>query len=90
MAAKPSFCGLPKTPPAANAPGSEFEGVYGYYAVRDPKPGAKVYARFSDPDTKLDDELPIYMAGLLLRLGPRLFCCRNCEMWRVREVDGTH
>lgn len=68
---------------------SEFEGVYGYYAVRDPKPGAKVYARFSDPDTKLDDELPIYMAGHYYGSG-RVFFVASGEMWRVREVDETY
>ncbi len=26
-----------------------FDGVYGYYSVKDPKPGARVYARFSNP-----------------------------------------
>ena len=34
----------------ARPPGRAFDGVYGYYAVKDPKPGARVYARFSDPE----------------------------------------
>ena len=64
----------------------EFAGVFGYYAVKDPKPGARIYARFSDPDTKLDDELPIYMAGHFYGSG-RVFFMASCEMWRIRELD---
>ncbi len=64
----------------------EFAGVYGYYAVKDPKPGARIYARFSDPDTKIDGELPIYMAGHFYGSG-RVFFMASCEMWRIRELD---
>ncbi|MFO0904119.1 MAG: hypothetical protein U0939_14040 [Pirellulales bacterium] len=63
-----------------------FEGVFGYYAVKDPKPGAKVYARFGDPDTALDDALPIYMAGHIYGSG-RVFFQASGEMWRIRAVD---
>ena len=65
---------------------ASFEGVYGYYAVRDPKPGARVYARFSDPETAIDDELPIYMAGHLYGAG-RVFFQASGEMWRLRAHD---
>lgn len=68
---------------------SEFEGVYGYYAVKDPKPGARVYARFADPDTAIDGELPIYMAGHFYGSG-RVFYMASGEMWRVRAVDDTY
>lgn len=64
----------------------EFAGVYGYYAAKDPKPGARVYARFSDPDTAIDDELPIYMAGHFYGSG-RVFFQASGEMWRIRELD---
>lgn len=67
----------------------EFAGVYGYYAVKDPKPGARVYARFSDPDTKIDDELPIYMAGHFYGSG-RVFFMASCEMWRIRDLDDSY
>ena len=40
-----------------------FEGVYGYYAVKDPKPAARVYANFSDPNTSIDGDLPIYLTS---------------------------
>jgi hypothetical protein len=64
----------------------EFAGVYGYYAVKDPKPGARVFARFSDPDTAIDGELPIYMAGHFYGSG-RVFFQASCELWRIRELD---
>lgn len=68
---------------------SQFEGVFGYYAVKDPKPGARVYARFSDPDTALDNELPIYFAGHFYGSG-RVFFMASGEMWRVRSVEDTY
>ncbi|HUE73626.1 MAG TPA: VWA domain-containing protein [Pirellulaceae bacterium] len=67
----------------------EFAGVYGYYAVKDPKPGARIYARFSDPETKIDGELPIYMAGHFYGSG-RVFFLASCEMWRIRELDDRY
>lgn len=68
---------------------SEFAGVYGYYAVKDPKPGARIYARFSDPDAMIDNELPIYMAGQFYGSG-RVFFLASGEMWRVREVSDAY
>ena len=65
---------------------ASFEGVYGYYAVRDPKPGARVYSRFSDPETAIDEVLPIYMAGHLYGAG-RVFFQASGEMWRLRAID---
>lgn len=63
-----------------------FGGVYGYFAVKDPKPGARVYARFSDPDTSIDGELPIYMAAHFYGSG-RVFFQASSELWRIRELD---
>ncbi len=68
---------------------SQFDGVFGYYAVKDPKPGATIYARFSDPDTALDNELPIYFASHFYGAG-RVFFMASGEMWRVRSVDDTY
>ena len=64
----------------------EFAGVYGYYAVKDPKPGARVLSRFSDPDALIDNELPIYMASQYYGSG-RVFFQASGEMWRLRAVD---
>ncbi len=66
-----------------------FEGVYGYYAVKDPKPGARVFARFSDPDTEIDGVLPIYMAGHFYGAG-RVFFQASGEMWRLRAVRDNY
>ncbi len=68
---------------------SQFEGVYSYYAVKDPKPGATVYARFSDPQTAIDDQLPIYIAGQFYGAGRVLFMGSG-EMWRLRGVDNVY
>jgi hypothetical protein len=65
---------------------SSFEGVYGFYKAKDPKPGARVFARFSDPQTSVDSELPIYMAGHFYGAG-RVFFQASGEMWRLRAVD---
>lgn len=68
---------------------SQFEGVSGYYAVKDFKPAARVYARFSDPDTALENVQPIYMAGQFYGSG-RVFFMASGEMWRVRAVDDVY
>lgn len=68
---------------------SQFEGVFGYYAVKDPKPGARIYARFGDPDTAIDGTLPIYLAGHFYGAG-RVFFQASGEMWRVRAVDDNY
>ena len=61
----------------------------GYYAVKDAKQGARVYARFGDPDTAIDNTQPIYMAGQFYGSG-RVFFMASGEMWRVRAVDDTY
>ncbi len=70
---------------------NDFEGVYGYYAVNEPKPAAAVYARFSDESTRggPNDVLPIYLAGQFYGAG-RVFFQASGEMWRIREVDTNY
>ena len=80
------FLWLEDNPLDSEATWKSFAGVYGYYAVKDPKPGARVYARFSNPETSLDGDLPIYLAGQLYGAG-RVFFQASGEMWRVRAVD---
>jgi hypothetical protein len=67
----------------------QFEGVSGYYAVKDQKLGAKIYSRFGDPDTAIDGVQPIYMAGQFYGSG-RVFFMASAEMWRINEVDDTY
>jgi hypothetical protein len=68
---------------------TSFRGVYGYFAVKDAKPGATVYARYSDPNTAIDGQLPIYLAGQFYGAG-RVFFQASGEMWRVRAADETY
>ncbi|MCA9198728.1 MAG: hypothetical protein KDA87_14365 [Planctomycetales bacterium] len=68
---------------------SEFDGVYGYAAVKDIKPGTKVYGYFSDPDTEIDGQLPVLMAGQFFGAG-RVFYLGSGEMWRLRELDDAY
>ena len=65
---------------------AQFEGVFGYYAVNDPKPGADVLANFGDPETAIDDSFPIYLASHFYGAG-RVFFQASGEMWRVRRLD---
>ena len=75
---------------ASEAAWAQFDGVYGYFAVRDRKEGARVYARFSDPsEVSLDNESPIYMAGQYYGAG-RVFFLASGEMWRLRGVDDSY
>jgi hypothetical protein len=83
------FLWLDENAAASEKVWSQFEGVCGYYAVKDPKPGARVYARFGDPDTAIDNLQPIYMAGQFYGAG-RVFFMASGEMWRVRAVDDTY
>ncbi len=80
------FLWLEDDPIDSEAAWQSFEGVYGYYAVKDPKPGARVYAHFSNPDTSIDGELPIYAAAHFYGAG-RVFFQASGEMWRLRAVD---
>jgi hypothetical protein len=68
---------------------AQFEGVCGYYAVKDAKHGARVYARFGDPDTAIDNTQPIYLAGQFYGSG-RVFFMASGEMWRLRAVDDAY
>ena len=68
---------------------SQFEGVFGYYAVNEAKSGADVLANFSDESTAINDEYPIYLASQFYGAGRVLFQASG-EMWRVRRIDVDH
>ncbi len=80
------FLWLEDDPIDSEAAWQSFEGVFGYYAVKDPKPGARVYAHFANPETSIDGELPIYAAAHFYGAG-RVFFQASGEMWRLRAVD---
>ncbi len=68
---------------------TEFSGVYGYFDVKGAKPGATVYARFSDPQVRDGKEQPVYMAGQFFGAG-RVFYVGSGELWRLRTVDEAY
>ena len=83
------FLWLEDSAVASESAWATFAGVYGYYAVKDPKPAARVYANFSDPTTAIDKQLPIYMASQFYGAG-RVFFQASGEMWRLRTVDEAY
>lgn len=85
---------------ADNGPQSQgawtgFPGVYGYYDVKAPKPGATVYAHVgsaasgSDSASLLADDGQVYMAGQIYGSG-RVFYLGSGEIWRLREYDEAY
>lgn len=84
------FLWLDDDPVRNEAAWASFPGVYGYFAVRDVKKGARVYAYFSDPrEQSLDKQLPIYWAGHFYGAG-RVFFAASGEMWRLRALDEAY
>ena len=80
------FLWLDDSPTASEEAWKSFAGVYGYQALRGVKPGAQVYARFSDPQAATLDELPVYMAGQYYGAG-RVFYVGSGELWRLNAMD---
>jgi hypothetical protein len=68
---------------------TDFAGVFSYSPVRKAKPGAAVYARFSDPRAAEGGEQPVYMAGQFYGSG-RVFYLGSGEMWRLRASDEAY
>ncbi len=65
---------------------SEFKGVFGCFAVKGPKPGARVLARYSDPDAGISVDRPVYWAEHFYG-GGRVFYMGSGELWRLRSLD---
>ncbi len=68
---------------------AHFAGVYGCYAVKGPKPGARVLGRYSDPDAGLSVDRPIYFAEHFYG-GGRVFYMGSGELWRLRSMDASY
>lgn len=69
---------------------ASFGGVYGFAGVREVKSGARVLARFSDPqESSLNDEQPVYFASHFYGAG-RVFFAASGEMWRLRGMDDRY
>ncbi len=83
------FLWLGDSPAESRANWQKFPGVFGCYAVRGPKPGAQVYARYSDPDAGIVAEQPVYFAEHFYG-GGRVFYMGSGEVWRLRAVDPAY
>lgn len=66
-----------------------FPGVFSYFPIRGPKPGAATYATFSDPRAADGGEAPVYFAGQFFGSG-RVFYMGSAEMWRLRRLDESY
>jgi hypothetical protein len=64
----------------------EFPGVYGCYAVKGAKPGARVLGYYGDPDASITSEYPVYLAEQFYGSG-RVFYMGSGELWRLRALD---
>jgi uncharacterized protein YggU (UPF0235/DUF167 family) len=79
----------------ADSPDESFEiwkdygGFYDYVGVKSAKPGAKVYAYFSDPTTEVSGSLPIFMASQFYGAG-RVFFQGSGEVWRLRAAGDRY
>ncbi len=62
-----------------------YEGWYDYAPSTGAKPAARVYARFSDPTTRVSGELPVALASQYYGAG-RTYFAASGEMWRLRSL----
>jgi hypothetical protein len=83
------FLSLGDTATAGHRAWADFPGVFGYCPVRGPKPGATVFARFSDPRTAQGGQQPVYFAGQFYGSGS-VFYMGSGEMWRLRSIDESY
>lgn len=67
----------------------DFGGVYDYVDAKSAKPGAKVYANFSDPTTEISGSLPVYLASHFYGAG-RVYFQGSGEMWRLRSESDAY
>ncbi len=83
------FLWLGESAADSEAAWAQFDGVYGFQPVKDVKPGAKIYARFANPEAAIDGQLPVYIAGQFYGAG-RVVYLGSGEMWRLRAVDEAY
>ncbi|MEN6459246.1 MAG: VWA domain-containing protein [Thermoguttaceae bacterium] len=84
------FLWLGDTAVASTEVWSRFPGVFSCQPVRGPKPGAAVYARFSDPRAAQTGlQQPVYFAGQFYGSGS-VFYMGSGEMWRLRSLGENY
>ncbi len=80
------FLWIAKNAEESEAAWDTFPGVYGYFGVKNEKPGATVYARFSNPETGTASQRPVYLASQFYGAGQVLYMGGG-ELWRLRRID---
>lgn len=80
------FLWLANTSEESRSLWSRFAGVFGCYAVKGPKPGARVLGRYSDPEAGISADRPVYLAEQFYGSG-RVLYIGSGELWRLRSVD---
>ncbi len=80
------FLRLAATPEESTLAWQAFNGVFGYYAVNEPRAGTDVLAWFSDPETATDGRQPIWLASHFYGSGRVVFQASG-EIWRLRDVN---
>ena len=80
------FLWLADTPEESRLVWAQFTGVFGCYAVKGPKAGARVYGQYSDPDAGITVSRPVFLAEHFYGAG-RVFYMGSGEMWRLRRLD---
>ncbi len=88
-AQRAEFLWIAETPEKSAVVWEDFSGVYDYIDSKSAKPGAKVYALFSDPTTEYGDSLPIYLASQFFGAG-RVYFQGSGEMWRLRSESDAY
>ncbi len=88
-ARRAEFLWIAETPDESFQVWEDFGGVYDYVDAKTPKPGAKVYARFSDPTTEIAGAKPIYLASQFYGAG-RVYFQGSGEMWRLRGESDSY
>lgn len=83
------FLWIGKNAADSEAAWDRFPGVFGYFGVKGEKPGATVYARFSNPETGNANQRPVYFASQFYGAG-QVFYMGSGEMWRLRREDPTY
>ena len=83
------FLGVTDSPLESRALWAKFPGVFGCYAVKGAKPGARVLGRYSDPDAGISVERPVYLAEQFYGAG-RVFYMGSGELWRLRSMDTSY
>jgi hypothetical protein len=88
-AQRAEFLWVADDPEASFQVWQDFAGVYDYVDAKSAKPGAKVYALFSDPTTQIGGSAPVFLASQFYGAG-RVYFQGSGEMWRLRSESDNY